>query len=315
MKTLLQTTNAYKILSSRSKRHHAYLLLYSDVNVESALKVFSCLFFPENERIETLIENGNFSDCVFLPEKGKKFTVETAEALSEEAALRPVEGTEKLFVLSDFSEATPQAQNKLLKILEEPPEGVYFLLCASNESAVLPTVRSRTEKLRIPPFSTEKIVSFLKRNYPNSPRFEEFEEVAALSGGYPAKAEQLLSENVLTELTSAAFALVSAPEYSVPALIKKYGDSGYKKELLSLLRMIYRDALFLKTGKASVYLLPNEKEKIFSVSARFSLAALVYAQECLQEAEKDIRFNATFAQTLELTLAKINRFNQDTVAP
>ncbi len=312
MKTLLQTTNAYKILSSRSKRHHAYLLLYSDVNVESALKVFSCLFFPENERIETLIENGNFSDCVFLPEKGKKFTVETAEILSEEAALRPVEGAEKLFVLSDFSEATPQAQNKLLKILEEPPEGVYFLLCASNESAVLPTVRSRTEKLQIPPFSIENIVAFLKRNYPNSPRFEE---VAALSGGYPAKAEQLLSGNVLTELTSAAFALVSAPEFSLPALIKKYGESGYKKELLSLLRMIYRDALFLKTGKASVYLLPSEKDKISSVSSRFSSAALIYAQECLQDAEKDVRFNATFSQTLELTLAKINRFNQDTVAP
>lgn len=76
--------------------------------------------------------------------------MEDAERILEESALKPVEGNKKLFVAGDFAEATTQAQNKLLKLLEEPPEGVYFLLGATVSFSVLPTILSRTEKLEIP---------------------------------------------------------------------------------------------------------------------------------------------------------------------
>lgn len=311
MQTLFKTTNAYKILSSREQKHHAYLLVYPDAaGIQSMLKLFSPLFF-ENEQASR-VESGACADCLYLPEEGKKFTVETAELVSEEAVLRPVEGEKKLFVLSDVSEATTQAQNKLLKILEEPPEGVYFLLCATSESTVLPTVLSRVEKLQIPPFSTAQIAAFLKRNHPETPLLKE---TAALSGGYPGKAENLLFGGVLSDLTEAAFSLALAPVHALPALVKKHGESGYKKELLSLLRMIFRDALFLKTGEAQSFLLPSEKARVETLASTRSFACLVYAQEAFSSAEKDLKFNAVFPQTLELTLAGILRFNQDTVAP
>ena len=76
---------------------------------------------------------------------------EDAENIREETLLSPIEGERKLFVLGDFAEANTQTQNKLLKLLEEPPQGVIFLLGATTVFPVLPTVLSRTKKLEILP--------------------------------------------------------------------------------------------------------------------------------------------------------------------
>lgn len=155
MRQLIQSTHAYRLLKAEraeNRLNHSYLLVFDDArNLRSALKEFAKLFFltPEEaaaeageahrsfsshartERIDALIDEESFADCIILPEDGKKFSVEDAEKIREESALKPVEGDKKLFVIGDFAEATVQAQNKLLKLLEEPPKDVHFLLGAT----------------------------------------------------------------------------------------------------------------------------------------------------------------------------------------
>ena len=157
MRRLLQSTRSYALLKAEKEENrlnHAYLLIFDDArNLKTALKEFAKIFFNEegnpfaSERIFELIDAETFSDCLFFPAEGKKFSVEDAEKITEESALKPVEGNRKLFVVGDFAEATVQAQNKLLKLLEEPPAGVCFLLGATVTFPVLPTVLSRAEKL------------------------------------------------------------------------------------------------------------------------------------------------------------------------
>ena len=65
------------------------------------------------------------------------------DEIKEESALNPVEGDKKLFVIGDFAELGVAQQNKLLKLLEEPPEKVYFLLGATTSYPILQTVLSR----------------------------------------------------------------------------------------------------------------------------------------------------------------------------
>ena len=104
------------------------------------------------------------------------------------------------------------------------------------------------------------------------------------------------------------------------ALVKRVGETKYKKELLSLLRLIFRDALILKTSKingvsdsgktgknrAEKYLmLKSETERLRAISDYYRLNALLSAQEALSEAEKQIRFNGVFPQCLEICMAKI----------
>jgi DNA polymerase-3 subunit delta' len=113
-----------------------------------------------------LIIDEGLPDLKIYPKKDSKLSVADANEIIDDSALKPVEGDKKLYIISDFDTTAPLFQNKLLKILEEPPEGVYFLLGASSLSPILSTIRSRVKLLEIQPFSDEQIISARKRDCP-----------------------------------------------------------------------------------------------------------------------------------------------------
>ena len=68
----------------------------------------------------------------------------------------------KVYILGRFDECTIQAQNKILKTLEEPPQNVIFILTCNNDLAVLPTIRSRSKKINEPNLSCDIIEKYLQ---------------------------------------------------------------------------------------------------------------------------------------------------------
>ena len=316
MRILLQNTQAYKLLKGESEKNmlsHAYLLLLDDRKIlKFALKTFAKLFFAENERIARLIDGENFADCVFFPaEEDKKLTVADAEKIKEESDLAPVEGDKKLFILSDFAEANAQTQNKLLKLLEEPPKGVYFLLGATSVFPILPTVLSRTKKLEIQDFSLLETTQFLSRTYQDKYDEETYALCATASGGKIGEAETMLEGGYYKTVLDSAFSLALTPTPKIPALIRQIGETKYKKELLSTLRLVFRDSLLAdlqETGEGKTeknILLKKEKDNLLLVAKRYKRAALLYAQEAISKAEKQVAFNAVFPQCIELCIADI----------
>lgn len=318
MQTLLKNTDAYKLLSTERKENrlnHAYLILMDDArSLRSALIEFALVFFGleiENsegryERIANLIKKQSFSDCLFFPKDGKKFSVSDVDEIKEESALNPVEGDKKLFVIEDFATLGIAQQNKLLKLLEEPPEKVYFLLGATTSYPILQTVLSRVKRLEIPPFSESQIENFLLRNYreENLDR-EKLSFYSATANGWVGNAQSALEDNYFDELCADSFALC-LQEKPLPVLAKKLGESKQKKELISFLRLIFRDATFFKSGVGkNSLLLRSQIEKVKKVAGRYELNALVYAQTVFTEAEKQVKFNTNFAQCIELCFEKI----------
>ncbi len=322
MQTLLQATQAYKIVQNEKRENrlsHAYLLLLDDArNLRDALKVFAKLLLvgdrQDNEalRIAKLIQTESFSDCLFYPAPGKKLTVEDANAIHEECTLSPVEGEMKLLVLGDFAEANTQTQNKLLKLLEEPPKHVLFLLGATSAFPVLTTVLSRTKKLEISAFDTEQVTECLQRLYQNQYDAETLRFCAAASGGTVGGAQNLLEGGQYKALTEQAFALLLSPSSKLPTAVKAVAETKYQRELISTLRLILRDALLLKSGMKNAngfILLRSEREKLQEVATMYALKALIYAQNALSDAEKQVKFNAVFPQCIELCIAKIRAEN------
>ena len=87
----------------------------------------------------------------FGPEKKNgTFKVETCRAIRQDAFVAPNDGDTKVYILDDCQAMNDSSENALLKILEEPPAGVYFLLTCPTGSALLPTVRSRAVTLSLP---------------------------------------------------------------------------------------------------------------------------------------------------------------------
>ena len=317
MENLLKSTQAYRLLQKECAEQacsHAYLLLCDDgKNLKEILRYFVKLFFQEGKtatefaRISKLIDEENFTDCLFYPNSEKKLTVEDAERVREESLLSPVEGGRKVFVLSDFAEANPQTQNKLLKLLEEPPQGVYFLLGATSAFPVLPTVLSRTKKLEILPFNIEEVVACLRRMYNGRYKDEALTLCAAASGGVLGEAQSLLEGGDYQALLEQAFALLLAEPFRLPQAIHAVAETKHKKELLALLRLIFRDALLVKLGGTyqRSLLLSAELAKLQEVANRYTKSQLLHAQEVLSKAEQDVQFNSVFGHCLEVALATI----------
>ena len=323
MQTLLRKTNAYKLLereTRENKNSHAYLLLFDDArNLRETLKYFAKVLFScqneetdEEKRFSRLIDSESFSDCLFFPETGKKLAVEDADSIKEECLLRPVEGKRKLIVVSGFETANPPTQNKLLKLLEEPPEGVVFLLGAINSFNILTTVLSRTKKLEILSFDPKDIEECLERMYPNKYDKDALSLCAAASNGSLGGAQNILEGGYFKSLLENAFSLALSTRHALPIAVKAVGETKHAKELFSLLRLIYRDALVLKTqGAKGKHRLLLKRSDISSVAEKYSERALIFAQECISKAEMELTFNANLPQCLELCIAKILRENKE----
>jgi len=329
MKELLKNTQAYRLLEKECEENncsHAYLLLFDDGrNLRDTLKEFAKVFFScaeiedwdedkkNKERISKLIDEESFSDCLIYPAEGKKLAVEDAESIREESTLSPIEGDRKVFIIGDFAEANVQTQNKLLKLLEEPPQGVVFLLGATTVFPVLSTVQSRTKKMEILPFEISALTEALKRIYGSKYDAETLELCAAASGGKLGEAQNILEGGYYKTLVENAFALCLSEESRLPAAVRAVGETKHKKELLSLLRLIFRDALLCKikeSGFQKAVLLRSEKQKIIAVAEKYTLTALLYAQEAFSEAEKQVQFNAVFPQCIGLCMANIRSKNK-----
>lgn len=80
--------------------------------------------------------------------KKREITVDQVRSVAASAPVMPNEGNGKAYIIQDADTMNLQAQNALLKLLEEPPESASFILCAANPQQLLPTVRSRCELIR-----------------------------------------------------------------------------------------------------------------------------------------------------------------------
>lgn len=296
MKELLRTTSAFKILSGDVKKNtvaHAYMLCLSDpVYMRLALKEMAKIIIGGDERKARLIENESFSDCKIYPEEGKKLTVDIAADIVSESNMRPVEGDKKIFIIEKFEEASPAVQNKLLKVLEEPPQGVIFLIGTLNEFSVLPTVKSRSRVLSVPPFMEKEIEELLKRLNP-ALSDEERAEYAGASGGIAGEAVRMTEGGYFSSLMALVKEFVSAEEKDFPLITAKLNDLKQKKEFIALLKIAFRDMLVYKAGSSDV-ILKAEGDWIKRVSARYTSAEIVSALEALTSAERDVKFNASF---------------------
>ncbi len=294
MKELLRETRCFKRLSAdaRAGRHpDAVLVIFPDAKyLRALLKECAKAFFAaeEGSRTAALIDKESYSDCLFFPAPGAKLAVDDAARIVEESLLRPVEGERKLFVLDAFQTASALVQNKLLKVLEEPPRGVSFLLGASAEHAVLSTVLSRAEKFTEPPFAEESILNALRRMYPEEAGKER---AAAASGGILSQAERLMAGGGESFRLAEEFVQNDAPE----AFCRK-ADKLDKEAFFAALERLLFDMLLIRTGQERFA--GRMDERVRELAARYPAGAVLSALEGVREAEKRVNFNAGLGQSL-----------------
>ncbi|MCQ2433480.1 MAG: hypothetical protein MJ175_12835 [Clostridia bacterium] len=103
-----------------------------------------------------LEDEGSADDAKKSGAKTKSIGVAEIRTLKNDAYIRPNDLERKIYIIGHADRMTAQAQNALLKILEEPPEAVMFFLLCENRAALLPTVRSRVQMLTMERFTDDR---------------------------------------------------------------------------------------------------------------------------------------------------------------
>lgn len=213
-----------------NKAGHAYLIEGDKgVGKLSFALAVACTYFCTGEDKPCLNCNqckkvlaGNHPDVHFFKPEKNLIKVDAVRELISTVYETPYEGKVKIYIISDFHLANEQAQNALLKTLEEPPRNVVFLLLCENSLSLLPTVRSRCLKISLKEFSTNKIEEFLKNNFSENPNCGY---AISASRGNIGKAIRLLEDEEYLEI-----------DREVQAVVTKISAGASSEEIFNMLQ-------------------------------------------------------------------------------
>lgn len=109
-------------------------------------------------------ESSNHPDFMMIDPEDKKIKIEQIRYLQEKISEKPITSTRKVYIINDCDAMTKEAQNCLLKTLEEPPEYASLILICSNENKLLNTIRSRCIKVSFSKIEDRDIEEYLQKS-------------------------------------------------------------------------------------------------------------------------------------------------------
>lgn len=112
-------------------------------------------------------DTDNNPDFKIIEPDGNSLKIEQIREFQSKVAEKPIISNKKVYIINDSDKMTTEAQNCLLKTLEEPPEFVTIILIGSNENAFLSTIKSRCMILHFNKIQDDEIKKFLEENYQN----------------------------------------------------------------------------------------------------------------------------------------------------
>lgn len=246
---------------------------------------------------------GTHPDVLIYP-KGKGFSVEDSADIYDKVQVKPILNKRKVFVINDIDISTEQAQNKMLKIIEEPPNNVIFLFSAKNINKVLKTIQSRVKKIYV-----DKINKNLLKNIINVP--ENIKEIAIINGdGYLGKTLEIAENDAFIKIYKNIQKLilelknsVQIPEFSASLCISK---DVFEKSL-EILSGFYRDILMLKLNKENLiinYNIINDPLNFEDYSVKALIEILKRLNYCKQKLESNVNLT-TLADAVLLEILEV----------
>jgi len=186
------------------RRAHA-ILLYGDSGLgkKTLARLLACRYIvsPDTPMDEgffdtapsRLIRADRHPDVQVLGLEGS-IKVDHVRALVRASYIKPNQAYGRVCILADCDTMTPQAQNALLKTLEEPPANAAFILTAKSRESLLETILSRVQAIRIEPVSTEECIAYIHTVLPDA-NLDEVKRQASLYGGNIGKTLLALGES------------------------------------------------------------------------------------------------------------------------
>lgn len=314
---------------SRSAPSHAYLLAGERRSGKTTLaKCFAAAIQCEGDGEKPCgrcmsclqVEEGSHPDVIFLTHE-KEETIGIADirtGLNEDILLKPYRAKYKVYVIDDAQNMTVQAQNALLKTLEEPPSYAVIILVSNTVDAMLPTIQSRSVLLPVKPLPDEVIRNYLM-NHMRVPDYRA-DVITAFARGNLGRACDLVGNEEFEELKSNAITMLkgisdmdlgTAYVDAVDIAAKYKENKNSFAQLTDLILFWYHDALIYKsTGRSEGLIFREEIQYIKKVAAEMSYEGFEAVFRAVKEAKEKLRFNVSAETVADLLLISLKESSQ-----
>lgn len=243
-------------------------------------------------------------------EKPNTISVDDIRAqVNNDVCIKPYSGAYKIYIINEAEKMTPQAQNAILKTLEEPPAYAVILLLTANVNSLLPTILSRCVVLNMKPVADELVKNYLMEQL-QIPDYKA-EVCVAFARGNVGRAKALASsedfENVKAEALSLLKYIQDMELNEIIAAIKKITE--YKLEIndyLDICAIWYRDVLLFKaTNDVNHLVFREEIQTLRKTAQRSSYEGIEQVIRALDTAKRRLDANVNFELTMELLMMTI----------
>jgi DNA polymerase-3 subunit delta' len=236
-----------------------------------------------------LIDKEAYADCDFYPKDGDKIKTADIDDLVSKTIIRPIESDIRMFVLVGAENMTAEAQNKILKTLEEPPRNVCILIGATTDNALLPTVKSRVKRLDVPPFSDGEIRRALGDEYPDKAKLES---AIALGGGKIGSVIKAYTDGNAEKMQAFCREVLFSMRSSKD--VAKYSSKINKDNIKDFISI-------LKSEVANLLVKDNRKAEDYG----YVTGALIAISDMLSEKERALYYNANAVMVADSVLLAI----------
>ena len=259
--------------------------------------------------------NGNHPDIIYVEhDKPNVISVDNIRTqINGDIAIKPYSSPYKIYIVDEAEKMNVQAQNALLKTLEEPPEYAVIMLLSTRAEAMLPTILSRCVSLNTKPVSDDRIKHFLmtKAQIPDY----RASICASFARGNVGRAIQLASneefDTMKAEVLSNLKSIFEMEIYQMATAAKKITEEKFDiEDYLDLCFIWYRDILLYKACKDRKHLVFLEEIRdIERIGEKYSYVAIEKIIGAIEQARSRIKSNVNFDLTMELLFMEMKKVN------
>lgn len=247
----------------------------------------------------------NHPDVKYIKEEKRKTLGidKIREELVKDINIKPYKAKNKIYIIEKADTMTIQAQNTVLKTIEEPPGYAIIILLSNNYNVFLETILSRCMLYKLKRVNKDMLAEVLNI------KGEKLEFVNAYSRGNIGKANQILNSDEYFDKRNGIIEIIyNIKDLDLTETIKNedffIDNKDEINEILDIINIIYRDVYVYKLGLDKM-INKDKKEEIIKISKEITFIELEKNFESIIETKKFLKYNANFKLTIEILLLKL----------
>ena len=293
--------NNFKQRCLKNTLSHAHLIAGEDGVGKGKLANILAKFILNGDLDREYVDIINYSS------EKSSFGVDDVRDIIEEVYKKPFEKDKKVIIIHEGNKLTIQAQNALLKTIEEPPKGVYIIILCESLELILDTIKSRCEIYKLKPLTKSELYEYIKIkkfNYDEN----EIKSAIAFSEGVPGRIDRYFNDDKLRELRNNIVILIKNLNKNDLEAILQQEESfsnlkNDKEEVLNIFGLFIRDILINKEIENEEFIINGDKlDDIRELTKEMSFRKLNNMIKTIEEARKNIKSNVSWVMTLRVML-------------